>query len=210
MSAYKWIMIIICICNIGCEYQEGGRQGGGVEGEGEGEGQEGEGEHPCSAGECEEGFVCMDGTCIPEGQEGGNECQQDQTQCVGNAAQSCGANGYWEPLVDCGNDATCVNGNCVPNNPPDTDTCEVWIDNGQICGNIVGLSAWTFGCMPPGVEPVCELQTGNGVCVQIMDGVDSAWPRKSDGGWLTVVGCEVRDGLRIISDPSGGHYIKLP
>ncbi|MDD3887265.1 MAG: hypothetical protein PHN19_00625 [Patescibacteria group bacterium] len=235
------IMVAILAMVVGCALEPQPSNGnGGNEGEGEGEGVEGEGEgegeHPCVAGECEDGFVCMDGTCVPDGQEGegetdggvdggegcecdggcegegGNECTEGQRQCIENAWQICESNGYWGVLNDCLEGQICNNGSCVPEPVTNPYTCAVWInERGELCGDINGLSSWTFGCMYEGVEPVCELNTYNGACVQIPDDVvNTAWPRTEDGGWLTVAGCEARDGLVITIDPAGGHFLTLP
>lgn len=237
MRNFKLWMILVAMAFVvmgGCALREKDMEDGN-EGEGEGEGSEGEGEgegcdpnadYTCTCPDGREGFqVCQDdGTlgpcnCGNEGEgegegcegegEGGSECTNGQSQCVGNSWQTCGDNGFWGNLEPCDTGMICKDGVCVDNNPPDTDICEVWIDNGMLCGNIAGLTSWTYGCMPPGVEPVCELKTYEGTCTQIISGVDSAWPRNGED-WLTVVGCNVYDGLKIMSDPSGGHYLKLP
>jgi len=222
------MMIVVAVAFVfmgGCALREKGMEGVEGEGEGEGEACDPNADYTCTCSDGSTGFqVCReDGTlgpcnCGSEGEgegcegegEGGSECTSGQIQCVDNSWQICGDNGFWGDLVPCAENQTCTYGVCVDNNPPDTETCAVWIENGMLCGDIGGLSAWTFGCMPPGVEPVCALQTANnGACAMIPTGVDSAWPRSGED-WLTVVGCNVYDGLKIMSDPSGGHYLKLP
>lgn len=224
------------------ESSEGEGEGEGVEGEGEGsegegEGNEGEGEgDECSDGQiqlcnCANGDpgvqVCKDGCwgecqceceggCEGEGEGEGNECQVGQRQCVNNAWQDCSDNGYWNPLTDCSSNQTCVNGECV--GQLETRECNVWIESNMLCGDIVDLAKWTFGCMPADVERVCALQTPtvsmsaeDKTCTTIPNGVNAAWPMgESENDWLTVKGCEARDGLLVTEDPNGGHFLTLP
>ncbi len=108
---------------------------------------------------CQSGYICADGECVPEGTPCTDECSNiGENSCIGNSVRGCAYNNTddcldWVFVKSCGSEYTCENGECIGGSGSGQlcDTCNSYEDcqEGMYCGSFadgMNLCAPNINC----------------------------------------------------------------